>query len=824
MTTQPRQNRRYGTALLAGCSLLLGLSLGLGGCIDRLAWMTRPRPVADAEGRRWLLLRETTPNIDDPPQYRLLRADPSDHFAWRHVGRYAGDAIALAFRPAPPGAEDAPEVDAPARQPDTARDSLWTVMADGTVLWMPAAPDGQAARRLPGRNAFHFAAAAYDASADRLLALADNDDRDRGGAFLQLYALSPRPPLQQASAPSREDRTRPARRTAGVPHPPADNTGDAPKAPASAGVPADGWQPLGAPLPLAAAAAAAWVICDDRGGVWAFWRGGSDASTAAQGIGAARFDGAGWSLLPTLATAGGQAAPFAPLALRGKPALILDRLPRSADDDAGGDSATPGDLSIWTLDEEARAWHRTAELRLPISRENRKPLGLAAAVLPGAGAGTDKAEWWLARTDTRGASAFVAMPAPDGGWSLEAAGTSADIFQASGEPGLLLPQPMSRFTLAVAGLWMLLMAVLLGASWGFFRWMERWTPSRKRPGALATPLDRGMAFIVDGVLMAPFPLLYYAFAYNDFHDAPNPTPTLYWLWLGALSVYAAIAEGYWGMTVGKRLMNLRVRSALGGRGGRIAWWQAWSRNLLRAADFWPWTLGSGFFLPYLTALAWVLLTPGRQRMGDWAAQTMVRRHIPPERRKWVLASASPRRAQLLREYGLQPAIAPVEVHEAGILASTPQETAIRRAEHKLRAAEKRLRDDPAAGDEIVIAGDTIVSVDGRILDKPGDPSETAFALRRLSGRTHTVCTGLAILDRATGQFMAAVEVTEVDFRDLSPEGIQAYADSGEGLDKAGGYGIQGSGGALVASWRGSYSNVVGMPMELFDRMVSELDG
>lgn len=120
-------------------------------------------------------------------------------------------------------------------------------------------------------------------------------------------------------------------------------------------------------------------------------------------------------------------------------------------------------------------------------------------------------------------------------------------------------------------------------------------------------------------------------------------------------------------------------------------------------------------------------------------------------------------------------------------------------------------------DAVVIAADTVVAADGDLLGKPGDEAENRAFVRRLSGRTHQVYTGVSVI--SGGRESGGVERTDVTFRDLTDAEVAHYAHTGEGLDKAGGYGIQGLGMALVARIYGDYSNVVGFPLGLVIRLL-----
>lgn len=172
-----------------------------------------------------------------------------------------------------------------------------------------------------------------------------------------------------------------------------------------------------------------------------------------------------------------------------------------------------------------------------------------------------------------------------------------------------------------------------------------------------------------------------------------------------------------------------------------------------------------------------------------------------------LASRSPRRAELLRTLGVAFRVLDVEVDETPRPGEPPADYVQRLACEKARAG----RAAAGGGAAPVLAADTTVVVDGAVLGKPADAADARRMLERLAGRAHEVFTGVALAD-ARGDLRCIVARTRVRFRALSPREIAAYAASGEPLDKAGAYGIQGLGGALVAGIDGSYSNVVGLPL------------
>jgi len=170
----------------------------------------------------------------------------------------------------------------------------------------------------------------------------------------------------------------------------------------------------------------------------------------------------------------------------------------------------------------------------------------------------------------------------------------------------------------------------------------------------------------------------------------------------------------------------------------------------------------------------------------------------------VLASGSPRRRRMLAELGLDFTLAVADIAEVAQPGESPAGMAQRLAGEKAAAVAFR---HPASW---VLAADTVVARAGRILGKPADPEDAAAMLAALSGQWHTVWTGFAL--RRGRDVLAEVVATEVRFAELTAPLIRAYVATGEPLDKAGAYGIQGRGGLLVKEIRGSYSNVVGLPL------------
>ena len=171
----------------------------------------------------------------------------------------------------------------------------------------------------------------------------------------------------------------------------------------------------------------------------------------------------------------------------------------------------------------------------------------------------------------------------------------------------------------------------------------------------------------------------------------------------------------------------------------------------------------------------------------------------------VLASKSPRRAELLTRVGLDFIVRPAEIDETFAPGISPAEAVMEISKRKAQAV---CAAEPAG--RIIVACDTVVAADGRIFGKPADASEAAEMLRVLSGRTHEVYSGLTV---CTGERMAsACERTAVVFRRLSEDDIAAYIGTGEPFDKAGGYCIQGMGMLLVERIDGDYYNVMGLPV------------
>jgi len=185
-------------------------------------------------------------------------------------------------------------------------------------------------------------------------------------------------------------------------------------------------------------------------------------------------------------------------------------------------------------------------------------------------------------------------------------------------------------------------------------------------------------------------------------------------------------------------------------------------------------------------------------------------------RRLLLASASPRRRELLTRAGYTFDIIPPGVDEQRLVGESPDAFVARIAMAKATAVSSGLKDN-----RLVLAADTVVVVDGDVLGKPRDTDDAFSMLRRLSGRTHQVLTGVAVVgggDRRTA--VAATQVTLVDLDDCA---IGAYVATGEPMDKAGAYGAQGIASRFIDRIEGSYTNVVGLPLPVVERLIRELD-
>jgi septum formation protein len=182
----------------------------------------------------------------------------------------------------------------------------------------------------------------------------------------------------------------------------------------------------------------------------------------------------------------------------------------------------------------------------------------------------------------------------------------------------------------------------------------------------------------------------------------------------------------------------------------------------------------------------------------------------------ILASASPRRAELLRAAGFEFEMLPVDADESRLPGESPAAYVRRLAMDKSARAQALVAGEAA----VVIGADTTVVVDGEILGKPLDDADAARMLRRLSGRRHEVLTGVSL--RRAARETGRVDVTIVEFSRLSEADIAWYVGSGEGRDKAGAYAIQGLASRFIPRIDGSYSNVVGLPVAAVYELLGEI--
>jgi septum formation protein len=196
----------------------------------------------------------------------------------------------------------------------------------------------------------------------------------------------------------------------------------------------------------------------------------------------------------------------------------------------------------------------------------------------------------------------------------------------------------------------------------------------------------------------------------------------------------------------------------------------------------------------------------------------------------VLASASPRRRELLAQAGFTFIVHPAHIPEDPIDRENPIAYVTRLAREKAEAVYHELASggssikSPAGecGELVVLGADTTVTLDNQILAKPSDPADAARMLRQLSGRTHYVITGVALVTGSSTE--VAAEVTAVRFLTLSDEEIESYIATGEPMDKAGAYAIQGRAARWIPRVQGCYFNVVGLPLALVSTMLASIDG
>ena len=183
----------------------------------------------------------------------------------------------------------------------------------------------------------------------------------------------------------------------------------------------------------------------------------------------------------------------------------------------------------------------------------------------------------------------------------------------------------------------------------------------------------------------------------------------------------------------------------------------------------------------------------------------------------ILASSSPRRKKLLAQMGLQFEVIPSECKENFLPEQSPAEIATKLALDKAKNVSARIQ-EPA----LVIGADTIVVRENKILGKPKDKDEAYSMLCQLQGQVHQVITGLAVIDTQSGRCLTGYERTQVELAPLTPQEIKWYISTGEPMDKAGAYAIQGFGGILIKRISGCYYNVVGLPIHRLWVMLKQM--
>lgn len=183
----------------------------------------------------------------------------------------------------------------------------------------------------------------------------------------------------------------------------------------------------------------------------------------------------------------------------------------------------------------------------------------------------------------------------------------------------------------------------------------------------------------------------------------------------------------------------------------------------------------------------------------------------------VLASSSPRRRRLLREFGVGFSVQVPDIDERPLPGELPGRHVRRLALAKARAVAREFA--PGCGAQWVLGADTVVALDGKILGKPRDPGEAERMLALLSGRTHEVLTGVALVPTGGGRARTAVVRSRVEMKPFDAATICRYVAGGEPLDKAGAYAVQGRGRHLVARVSGSLTNVIGLPLERLGQLL-----
>lgn len=183
-------------------------------------------------------------------------------------------------------------------------------------------------------------------------------------------------------------------------------------------------------------------------------------------------------------------------------------------------------------------------------------------------------------------------------------------------------------------------------------------------------------------------------------------------------------------------------------------------------------------------------------------------------KNYILASASPRRKELLGELGITPTVCPTDADETIEEKLTPDRFVEVLSKRKADAYTGELCEN-----DILIAADTVVALGDNILGKPADPQNAFDMLKALSGNSHSVYTGITV--KSDNKSVTACDETKVIFREMTDEEIWTYVNSGDPMDKAGAYGIQGEAGKFVSAIEGSLNNVIGLPTELLKEILTK---
>ncbi len=188
-------------------------------------------------------------------------------------------------------------------------------------------------------------------------------------------------------------------------------------------------------------------------------------------------------------------------------------------------------------------------------------------------------------------------------------------------------------------------------------------------------------------------------------------------------------------------------------------------------------------------------------------------------KKIILASASPRRAELMKILFSKFDIITADADEDAVDKTLPAHLYVQ--ELAMLKAAATVRQMGRLKNSLVIGADTVVCMDGKILGKPRDEEDAFYTLDMLSAKTHEVYTGVCVIDPYTAKIVCRCEVTKVKFKPLTPDTIMSYIRTGEPMDKAGSYGIQGMGALLVEKIDGDYHNVVGLPISMLSELLKD---